>query len=711
MNKIKENLNKYVISFMIVTITLFGAFSFIINKNLIDQLINYYIIGITGLSSIILFFNNIDKFKPKNIRKFPLILTIITIIWLCITIIMGIRINIESIKGLINMGLMLTIGFIIMNIDLTPSEKTYIKKSIYISFTICIILGIFQYFSGINLITYSNDLYPGILGRINSTFYIATILDKYIVLIASLLLYDLLKQPKSRKYKLLFLLAGIGISLTFSRGGQLVFLFIAGIVFILALLKKQISNVLTIIVTILFMITIPGTSESIQSGLDFVYETLNIPTSLRFDITIINDYTDKLFSKKENKQPQSSNNNQQTKPPKEPTSEPIENKSISFRDNYKKIGLELIKNYPIFGIGIGNYSYLVNNQNFKNYITDQSVLAFSNYYMYPHNTYVHTTAEVGIIGLILIFLTLMSYILYSNFKNNKLLSLSTLLLIISLLLAGYTEGVLHSKQYIFIFMILLGFLCSRDKEEEMESDIYKYFEKIYKGSIEKYLDNIKSNIKNNKKTFIVTANPEAFILAEKNDSYKKMLLDKNVDIVPDGIGLVKAGNILGYKIKERIPGIEIAQNLLEYADIDKKKVALFGSKSEVIETMKKVLKEKYPNINLVIAKDGYVKDKDKIMEEIIKKEPDVVLVALGMPLQEEIIYKYYDKFKKGILIGVGGSLDVLSGFKKRAPKIFIKLNLEWLYRIAKEPTRLKRFYNNNIKFIIEINKIKNNIIK
>ena len=84
---------------------------------------------------------------------------------------------------------------------------------------------------------------------------------------------------------------------------------------------------------------------------------------------------------------------------------------------------------------------------------------------------------------------------------------------------------------------------------------------------------------------------------------------------------------------------------------------------------------------------------------MIKKEPDIVLVALGMPLQEELIYKYFDKFKKGIFIGVGGTFDVLSGSKKRAPKILIKLNLEWFYRIIKEPKRIKKFWNNNVKFM------------
>ena len=104
--------------------------------------------------------------------------------------------------------------------------------------------------------------------------------------------------------------------------------------------------------------------------------------------------------------------------------------------------------------------------------------------------------------------------------------------------------------------------------------------------------------------------------------------------------------------------------------------------------------------------NGYSKTKDQDFDNIVKLEPDVVLVALGMGTQEKLIYKHLSKFKKGIFVGVGGSFDVLSGTKKRAPKIFQKLNLEWLYRILKEPSRLKRFWNNNVKFLFKIKKYK-----
>ena len=94
-----------------------------------------------------------------------------------------------------------------------------------------------------------------------------------------------------------------------------------------------------------------------------------------------------------------------------------------------------------------------------------------------------------------------------------------------------------------------------------------------------------------------------------------------------------------------------------------------------------------------------------MFDEIADEQPDIVLVALGIPQQEILIYKNYERFEKGIFIGVGGSFDVLSGMKKRAPEFFVKCNLEWLYRIVKEPKRMKRFFVSNIKFIIEVLKL------
>ncbi len=234
----------------------------------------------------------------------------------------------------------------------------------------------------------------------------------------------------------------------------------------------------------------------------------------------------------------------------------------------------------------------------------------------------------------------------------------------------------------------------------------KIFKRLYTNSFDNFCELLKDKINSNKKTFIVTANPETFMMSEKDSEIRDMLLDKNVTLVPDGIGVVKAAKMLNINVYERIAGVDIAKFLLEYANEKGLKVYLFGSKQEVIDRMQQIIEKEYCNIKLVGATNGYVNDKDKEFENIRKLNPDIVMVALGIPVQEKLIYNHLNDFKKGIFIGVGGSFDVLSGTKKRAPKLFIKLNLEWLYRIICEPKRLKRFWNNNIKFIIKVRKDK-----
>ncbi len=232
------------------------------------------------------------------------------------------------------------------------------------------------------------------------------------------------------------------------------------------------------------------------------------------------------------------------------------------------------------------------------------------------------------------------------------------------------------------------------------------FEKMYKKEEKEFNKIIYNNLKNNKKMFIVTANPETLMMSEKDMELNNLLNDKDTILVPDGIGVVKALKILNYDVKERIAGIDISNTLLEYGNKLKKSIYLFGSKQDVIDSMKDVINNKYGNLKIVGSSNGYVSDRDEVFSEIKKLKPDIILVALGIPMQEKLIYKHLKDFDKGIFVGVGGSFDVISGHKKRAPKIFIKLNLEWLYRIICEPKRLKRFYQSNVKFIFKVKKMK-----
>lgn len=230
----------------------------------------------------------------------------------------------------------------------------------------------------------------------------------------------------------------------------------------------------------------------------------------------------------------------------------------------------------------------------------------------------------------------------------------------------------------------------------------EYFEKIENIQELEFFEKVKNKMVEEEKMFIVTANPETLMFAEKDDEFKKIILAPETTVVADGIGVIKGAKMLKMDLEHRILGVNLATKLLFYCNELEKSIYLLGAKPEVIEKMQEMISMNYPKAKLVGAVDGYVKDKDKIFDDIYKKQPDVVLVALGIPNQEKLIYKNYSRFNKGIFVGVGGSFDVISGSKKRAPDIFIKLNLEWLYRITSEPKRLKRFFSSNIKYMFKI---------
>ena len=232
----------------------------------------------------------------------------------------------------------------------------------------------------------------------------------------------------------------------------------------------------------------------------------------------------------------------------------------------------------------------------------------------------------------------------------------------------------------------------------------EYLEKVYKGGKEEFYKEVEQKLLNEEKTFIITANPEILTVGDKDKEFDKILLDKNTTIIPDGIGVIKGAEMFGIHLPERITGVELTVELIRLCDKYHKSIYLFGATKEVMNKMKILIEQKYSGIELLGSQNGYVEDKQAVMEDIKMKKPDVVLVALGVPKQEKLIYDNLQDFDKGIFVGVGGSFDVISGSKKRAPKIFIKLNLEWLYRIAFSPSRWKRFYEGNIKYLFKLKK-------
>ncbi|MGB9749977.1 MAG: WecB/TagA/CpsF family glycosyltransferase [Caldisericia bacterium] len=193
---------------------------------------------------------------------------------------------------------------------------------------------------------------------------------------------------------------------------------------------------------------------------------------------------------------------------------------------------------------------------------------------------------------------------------------------------------------------------------------------------------------------IVTINSENATKALENKKFLDVI--KNADLViPDGIGIILASKILGNKLPERIPGIDLSYKILKISNEKGYKIVLIGGKEGVAENAKQSLKKIFPDLNIVLTYNGYFnkEEEKKIVEEIQKLEPDILLVGMGSEKQEIWIWDNREKFKNiSVCIGVGGTLDIWAGKKKRAPKFIQKIGLEWLYRMVIEPKRIFRIF-------------------
>lgn len=189
-------------------------------------------------------------------------------------------------------------------------------------------------------------------------------------------------------------------------------------------------------------------------------------------------------------------------------------------------------------------------------------------------------------------------------------------------------------------------------------------------------------LKNNKKNYIVTPNPEILVIANKNKSYKKVLNNAELAL-PDGIGVIFGAKFLEKPLKARLSGVDLVDKLCKYVSKRPITVGFLGGRTNVAVRTSECLKKRYPSLKVSFA-DSKLDQLDKL------DQCDILFVALGSPRQEFWISENLRKLPVKVAIGVGGSFDFISGSVPRAPKFLRDVGLEWLFRLIREPWRIKR---------------------
>ena len=223
--------------------------------------------------------------------------------------------------------------------------------------------------------------------------------------------------------------------------------------------------------------------------------------------------------------------------------------------------------------------------------------------------------------------------------------------------------------------------------------------KIHNITFEDGIKEIKSYLKGNDLKTIYTPNPEIVMGAKENKKLKE-IINRGDLITADGIGLIYASKIKKRPLKERVTGYDLSMELLNIGNEKGYKLYLLGGKEGVAKGAAENIQKAYPNIKIAGYHQGYFKgshnnyenhqEELKIIEDINASEPDIIFVGLGFPNQEIWIDTNKNKITGKVIIGNGGVMDILSGNLKKTPDIYRKLGLEWLYRLIKEPSRIKR---------------------
>ncbi len=202
--------------------------------------------------------------------------------------------------------------------------------------------------------------------------------------------------------------------------------------------------------------------------------------------------------------------------------------------------------------------------------------------------------------------------------------------------------------------------------------------------VEKFITQKKTHL-------VVTPNAEIIMMANQDKELFHIINGADL-VIPDGAGVVWAARYNGDPMPERVAGYDLVQNLLHQAASKKYRIYMLGGSPGIVDKAKENAEKLYNGVQIVGTRHGFFtkQEEPEIINEIINCQPDILLVALGVPRQEKWIVKYMEQIKAPVAIGVGGTFDVMAGAVKRAPLWMQNARLEWLYRLLSEPKRAIR---------------------
>ena len=203
------------------------------------------------------------------------------------------------------------------------------------------------------------------------------------------------------------------------------------------------------------------------------------------------------------------------------------------------------------------------------------------------------------------------------------------------------------------------------------------------------VERAKAAMRDRRRVHHVALNVAKFVNIRSDGALRADVMGSDI-IGVDGMGILWALRLFGVPATERVAGIDLFWEILDVCDKDGFRPFLLGTTPGVLQRAADVIAAKFPSIQLAGLRDGYFRPEEEgeVVEQIIKSKADCLFIAMPTPRKERILAAYRDHLGVPFIMGVGGSLDVIAGHVRRAPRIMQAMGLEWLYRVYQEPRRM-----------------------